>query len=52
MQSKPVCVLGAGLMGVGIATHFARYVTMSGCMTPIAAELQKLAPLPAVFWMS
>ena len=25
MQSKPVCVLGAGLMGVGIATHFARY---------------------------
>ena len=25
MQSKPICVLGAGLMGVGIATHFARY---------------------------
>ena len=25
MQSKPVCVLGAGLMGVGIATHFARF---------------------------
>ncbi|MCX8982125.1 3-hydroxyacyl-CoA dehydrogenase family protein [Citrobacter portucalensis] len=25
MQSKPICVLGAGLMGVGIATHFARF---------------------------
>ena len=25
MHSKPICVLGAGLMGVGIATHFARY---------------------------
>lgn len=25
MQSKPICILGAGLMGVGIATHFARF---------------------------
>lgn len=25
MHSKPICVTGAGLMGVGIATHFARY---------------------------
>ena len=25
MQSKPICVLGAGLMGIGIATHFARF---------------------------
>ena len=25
MQSKPICILGAGLMGGGIATHFARF---------------------------
>ncbi|MBJ9517122.1 3-hydroxyacyl-CoA dehydrogenase family protein [Citrobacter portucalensis] len=25
MQSKPICILGAGLMGVGIATHLARF---------------------------
>lgn len=52
MQSKPVCVLGAGLMGAVLPPTSPVMVTMSGCMTPIAAELQKLAPLPAVFWMS
>jgi 3-hydroxybutyryl-CoA dehydrogenase len=25
MPNNPICVLGAGLMGVGIATHFARF---------------------------
>ncbi|EFE08852.1 3-hydroxyacyl-CoA dehydrogenase family protein [Citrobacter youngae] len=25
MKNKPICVLGAGLMGIGIATHFARF---------------------------
>ena len=25
MKNKQICVLGAGLMGVGIATHFARF---------------------------
>lgn len=25
MQNNPICILGAGLMGVGIATHFARF---------------------------
>lgn len=38
MQTEQFAVLGAGLMGVGIATHFAR---ISGCTIPSRAGLQK-----------
>lgn len=41
MQTEQFAVLGAGLMGVGIATHFARLVMISGCTIPSRAGLQK-----------
>ena len=42
MQTEQFAVLGAGLMGVGIATHFARFGhDIWLCTIPSRAGLQK-----------
>ena len=52
MQNNHFSVLGAGLMGVGIATHFARFGHNIWLFDTIATGLLKLTPLPGAFSMS
>jgi hypothetical protein len=52
MYKPTLAVLGAGLMGVGIACHFARHGTGYACMTPTRRVWRKCPPLPPLFCMS
>lgn len=52
MHSKPICVTGAGLMGVGIATHFARYGHDVWLYDTDSRRIAEISGVAGGIWMS
>ena len=48
MKNKQICVLGAGLMGVGIATHFARFGHNIWLYDTDSSRIAEISPIASV----